>query len=375
MISVQPNLDRTTKIVVVGPAPGQTGGIASVMSYLQGQVDDSAFDLTFVDTLKSGRWSFTVFFGAITKLLYVLIVAKLCKRPVVVHLNVASRGSTYRKFLVSVFCRVIAVPYLCHLHGARYRTFYAKSSPFVKRIVKSLFGASARVLVLGAPWKEHVIGDLGVQPDKVVTIPNGTMDFRTAVAAAEGTSTHVRLVYSGRLETRKGLPELLEACDQLQLQNQSFELVLMGDSRDASLLQQAEIRQYCRVTGWLPKQRLKDEMASADIFVLPSYDEGLPMAMIEAMSMGLPVVVTPVGGIPDVIGNGREGFLVPVGDVNGLVEALVALTSSRSLRIRMGSEARLRWESDLTAERMTRRIESQWIASLESYKTKSEGTS
>lgn len=354
----------SSNVIIVGPGPGQSGGVSSVMSNLQKAVNTDKYNLHFVNTLRSGRWSIVFFVLAILKTLNLLTRSAVTKQAVVVHLNVASRGSTYRKLVLSVICRTFSVPYVCHLHGARYRSFFDKSSPLVKRLIQSMFQASASVIVLGTPWRDHVIEDLGVASSKVAVVPNGTVEFSSRTSPPNSVHAKVRLIYSGRLEERKGLPELLLACDRLHQRGHKFELVLMGDTRDPQLLEEATRRPYSRVTGWLSKELVAREICSGDVFVLPSHDEGLPMAMLEAMSVGLPIVVTPVGGIPDVIVNGCEGFLVSVGEVNELAETLENLINSQALRNDLGTNARKRWNSDLTAECMTRRIEGLWQTSL-----------
>jgi glycosyltransferase involved in cell wall biosynthesis len=82
-------------------------------------------------------------------------------------------------------------------------------------------------------------------------------------------------------------------------------------------------------------------LAKADVFVLPSYNEGLPMALLEAMSWGLPVITTPVGGIPEVVSNTQNGLLVTPGDIQQLSEAMQSLIKEEKLRLSLGSAARI----------------------------------
>jgi glycosyltransferase involved in cell wall biosynthesis len=96
------------------------------------------------------------------------------------------------------------------------------------------------------------------------------------------------------------------------------------------------------VLPWLDTRRRDQLLAASDVFVLPSHIEGMPMAMLEAMASGLPVIVTPVGGIPEVVTDGVEGDLVAPGDVPQLALALSGMISDPARRSELGQRARSR---------------------------------
>jgi glycosyltransferase involved in cell wall biosynthesis len=341
-------------VLVVGPAPGQSGGISSVMSYLESEFDREKFEVRFLDTLKSGRWS------TVCRTVGAVFEAKVTRRSLIVHLNVSTRGSTYRKWIMSRICAFFRVPYLVHLHGSKYRTFYAGASRVVQVAVISLFRGATSVVVLGGVWRDFVASELGVPLHDIAVVPNGTPAPELDDAAGSQAPRPLRLVFSGRVSVAKGVADLLQAADGLYEESLRFELVLMGDSRDSALLQQATSRPYCMVTGWLPAGDVVRYLKESDVFVLPSHDEGLPMAMIEAMSLSLPVIVTDVGAISDVIVNGQEGYLVQVGDIEGLRTAMRSLLTDQALRAAMGLHARRRWTNELRASEMARGLEVQW---------------
>ena len=100
------------------------------------------------------------------------------------------------------------------------------------------------------------------------------------------------------------------------------------------------LAEVVRFLGWAPPEACLALLRDCEIFALPSRTEGLPNSMIEAMGAGRPVVVTPVGSIPDVVRDGENGILVPPGDVDRLGAALESLAADSALRFRLGSEAR-----------------------------------
>jgi glycosyltransferase involved in cell wall biosynthesis len=262
--------------------------------------------------------------------------------------------------MMSRICAAFRVPYLVHLHGSKYRTFYADASPLVRGAVISLFRGATSIVVLGSVWRDFVASEFAVPAQRVTVVPNGTPALGIANCAGPNKQGPLRIAFSGRLSVAKGIRDLLEAADAIQDEALSFELVLMGDSRDSALLHEASSRSYCTVTGWLSSDQVVQRLMQSDIFILPSYDEGLPMAMIEAMSLSLPVIVTDVGAVSDVIVDGQEGYLVDAGDTDGLRAAMRSLLSDRDLREAMGLRAQQRWSTELRADRMTRGIEAEW---------------
>lgn len=364
-ITSQVEEDVIPTVVIVGPAPGQAGGISSVMSYLNEKTKtDRDLNIIFLDTMRKARWSIAKFICVAIKAVWIISVSKMASRPVVFHLNVSIAGSTYRKWFMSRLCRLFSTPYIVHLHGGRYPTFFAKSGPITRRLVIALFSSAERTIVLGKIWREYVVEELAVDELRVAIIANGTPLLPSTAILDVDTQKRVRLVFSGRISDQKGVPELLQAADRVYERFQGFELVLMGDSRDEDLLDQVRARPYCILTGWLTHESLIRELALSDIFVLPSHDEGLPMAMIEAMSLAIPVVVTTVGAIPDVIEHGSEGFLVPPGDVEALTAAVDSLVRDGSLREEMGKKAYERWRAELDSVHMARQIRHEWRAAL-----------
>ena len=111
------------------------------------------------------------------------------------------------------------------------------------------------------------------------------------------------------------------------------------------------------MTGWLTPDALQNLLSATDVFALPSLVEGLPVSVLEAMSYGIPCVVSAVGGLPDVIESGENGLLVAPGDSAGLADALALLIGDDALRARMGSRARRdvieRYSLDVVVDRLT----------------------
>jgi glycosyltransferase involved in cell wall biosynthesis len=168
----------------------------------------------------------------------------------------------------------------------------------------------------------------------VRTIPNG-VDVPSAVGQE---AQPAEVLFAGRLSPEKGIQELVAA-------TQGMNLVVAGDGPLRDLVPGA--------LGFVPHEELERLYGRAAIVVLPSYREGLPLCVLEAMAHGRPVVASAVGGIPELVEDGVTGLLVEPGDVAGLRAALERLLADSALRKRMGREARARVAERCSWERVT----------------------
>jgi len=165
-------------------------------------------------------------------------------------------------------------------------------------------------------------------------------------------------VYIGRLSEEKGLPYLLEAFAELIRPAVRARLVLIGDGPQRKMLEQRvvelSLEQQVSLTGF--QKQISPWLAIADCFVLPSLTEGTPMALLEAMAAGAPIVATGVGGVPDVITNGVNGLLVPCADVDALQNSMSSLMVNPELREKYSREARKTVESRYSVQPWCQKI-------------------
>jgi glycosyltransferase involved in cell wall biosynthesis len=149
-------------------------------------------------------------------------------------------------------------------------------------------------------------------------------------------NTTVKLLCVGRLSPAKGQVLLVQACSQLRHKGLDFSLTLVGDGPDRQRIEQEiarlQLNKHIFLTGSLNQEAVKAHFAQADIFVLPSLAEGIPVVLMEAMSSGVPCVSTPVNGIPELIVNDCTGLLATPGDVDSLTQQLTRLIEQPQLR-------------------------------------------
>jgi glycosyltransferase involved in cell wall biosynthesis len=162
----------------------------------------------------------------------------------------------------------------------------------------------------------------------------------------------------GRLLPLKGIVHLLRAISTVRGEFPDVRLEIVGDGPQRSDLQQQIIELGLKDTvsllGWLPE--VNSAMANWHIFVQPSLEEGLPVALLEAMAAGLPVIASAVGGIPEIVEDGVTGRLVAPGDPVALAQSLREMLLNVELRQRLGRAARLRIRRHFSSEAMVRQI-------------------
>jgi colanic acid/amylovoran biosynthesis glycosyltransferase len=185
-----------------------------------------------------------------------------------------------------------------------------------------------------AQWRKVHVVRCGIDDAFVRAVPAAAPDSRMVVCV-------------GRLCEQKGQMLLLDAAREMARRGEDFELVLAGDGEMRPELERLidayGLRGRVRITGWVSGEQVRELLVQARGLVLPSFAEGLPVVIMEAMALGRPVISTLIAGIPELVRDGQEGWLVPAGDSDALVQAWCELNAAEDARLEaMGRSARER---------------------------------
>jgi glycosyltransferase involved in cell wall biosynthesis len=267
----------------------------------------------------------------------------------------ASRASFWRKSIFMAIAMLAKCPVILHLHGGGFARFYEVECGKVRRrMIRFFLERAARVIVLSERWRAWITGITDNR--RVVCIPN-------LVAPVEERPLWPRrniVLFLGRLERRKGIFDLLDAIAALRAHIPDLRLVCAGDGDLGSVARYAErlgIEDAVSLPGWVGPAEKQSLMNLAAVYVLPSYAEGLPVSLLEAMASGLPVAATSVGGIPDVVADGINGFLFAPGDSAMLQRLLRRLMHDAELGKRMALAARETVRLRFSAERVLAQLD------------------
>ena len=217
-----------------------------------------------------------------------------------------------------------------------------------------------------------LLQDIGMKREKVVTIPNSVdVDSFSIKINKEkklrelGLQSNVKIVGTVcRLqEPKKGVKFLLEATKKLQ-DKFNFQLIIVGTGKDEETLKSIAEKQRINARFLGEREDVREILQIMDVFALASFYEGSPVSVLEAMAAGLPVVATNIGGVKEIVSDGKTGFLVEPGDSNALAEKIKKLLEDRKMRKDFGETGFKRVKENFSIDKTVNRIEKLWKGRL-----------
>ena len=259
-------------------------------------------------------------------------------RPDAVLLFCSAGASIVEKGAMAWYARLRGRPALLFPRGGR-----VLGAGGIGRVwLRGMCGGAAMILCQGPAWQRFATAALGFHPARCPLVPNwsATPDLlQLGRERTERARARVELLFVGWVEPEKGIRELLEAFRRIA-RDRDVGLHIVGDGGGMAFARDfvanSKLQSRVRFSGWLAAEDLPAAYREADVLVLPSWAEGLPNAMIEAMAAGLAVAVTRVGNVPDVVRDRVEALLVEPRDVDGLASALAVLVDDSALRTGLG---------------------------------------
>ncbi len=343
-------MKENIKVLMVGPDRGVHGGISAVVNELYDAGLVKCAEIEYIGTMKEGSKA-KKFCVALTA--YIRFIFEL-KNYDIVHVHFSSDTSFYRK------SHFIKVAYKCgkkivlHQHGGDFKTFYEKElSDRGRKRVRKVLGMGNVMLVLTESWKDYF--SKITDPGKIVVLPNGiNLNGHGADGAlTNGVSLSCssndmkegkdfnKILFLGRVCKDKGMDELLEAVVALHDENPKVQLFIGGIFEDSIYRQKVEqLKDFVTYLGWITGEEKEKYLDECGTLVLPSYYEGFPVSIIEAMFHRCAVVASAVGGIPEIITNGENGILISPKDSGELKNALLRLNNNNDFAIALGEAGR-----------------------------------
>jgi glycosyltransferase involved in cell wall biosynthesis len=330
---------KTIKVVMIGASLNQNGGIATLEKILIRHAPKE-IEIQHITSHDEGSAFYRILVFGWAWLRFV--TRCVFHRTDIVHIHLSDGGSVVRKLVFSQTAFLFRKPVLMHANGAEFHQTYERLPPWMQHATRRIFGKCQSFAAVTNLWKNYYIDTIGLSADRVVLLANPAV-LPESLPVRENAEC-VKLAFCGRIGDRKGAFDLLQAFSMLpESLRRKAELVLAGDGeveRGKSLAKELGISERVQFLGWIDAGQVQILLREANVFVLPSYNEGLPLALMEAMGWGLPVITTPVSGIPDIVKSSTNGILVTPGDIGQLTSALELLLTNEPLRLAMGREAR-----------------------------------
>jgi glycosyltransferase involved in cell wall biosynthesis len=310
-------------ILIIGPSIEKSrGGMSAVINeHLHSFVINKANNLIYLRSHVDGNVFIKILY-AIKSLFYIIVNQNKYQ---VIHFHVGCAASFYRK---SIFLRVgkwFNKKTIFHIHGHDFDSFYLKNKPINKNYIRNTLNKGDKILVLSDYWKRFFKKEF--KNINVDILPNGinVNEFKDCVKENNELN---KFLFLGRLEKRKGIYDLVKAINIIVnfYGRKEFIFYLAGDGEINTvkkIVQDCDLSDNVKLLGWLNGEDKKKILQESDVVVLPSYDENLPMSLIEAMSCGKIIISTYAGGIPDLVKHDFNGFLFSAGDVQQLVKYIL----------------------------------------------------
>lgn len=342
------------KILEIGPSEtGSCGGMAEVIRGIrESRILNKEFTIDSFPSYIDGKLPVRLLYSCVGYLRFL----RCCKQYDLFHIHTAEKGSTFRKNLYLRKIKKEGKKAVVHIHGAEYLVFYDGLNKHQKQVVDDFFRQADLVLALSEQWKRELDDRLPIADCRVLNNGVDTDLFQTAIADTEECSNSFLML--GRLGARKGVYDLIEAVETGIKKNPKLNVCIAGDGeveKVRELVAKKGLEKHILVPGWIDETAKLKYLKKVSTLILPSYHEGLPVAVLEGMAAGKAIISTAVGAIPEVVGT-ENGILVSPGDVAALAEAMLCCSSDTKMLEGMSRANRKKAENLYSIRRMHKQL-------------------
>lgn len=321
-------------VLMLGPSRKVHGGISAVVNNLFDAGLDKQVNLRYLATMEEGNKLHKLMVAIKAYLAF----SKQLEWADVVHVNMASDSSYKRKSLFILKAHKAGKRIIIHQHGGNFEHYFQNIlNDSQKDKAKKILNLADMLIILSPidePFFESIVGE-----SKIQILPN-SVKIPSDSAKRDKDYSSQKALFLGRICKSKGISELLDACDIIHRNFPEFTLYLGGIFEDSFYEEEVTKRsKYVKYLGWIASDEKEKYLRECNIFVLPTYFEGQPVSVLEAMAHSCVVVASNVGGIPMMIQNDVNGILIEAQDIDSLISGLVSALSDSDRSKRLGQKA------------------------------------
>ena len=333
------------KVLVVATSNRSRGGIATVVNAFTRQSQWGQYKCKWIKTHIDKGFIHKLWMLASSLAQYTILLPFYD----IVHIHVSTTVSANRKYIFYKLAKLFSKKTVIHLHcGSQLSEIWNKK-------YEDMFVNADKCLTLSNGIRDYIVSRTG-KAENVEVVYNPCPDV-------EGVNMSMKreknILFAATLYKEKGYLDLIEAFGKIAASNKEWKLLLAGNgSQDEgrALAEKYNVADRVEFLGWVRGEDKDRVFRTSSLFCLPSYAEGFPMAVLDAWAYGLPVVTTPVGGIPDIVVDGENGLLFNPGDVKALSEKLDILINDASLRSKLSREAKMLAGTTFNATTIARQL-------------------
>lgn len=344
-------MDKRIKCLMVGPGPGEKGGISAVIAtYLEIGFKDN-IEVKYITTYKDGNKLYKIFIF-LRSLCNILLYMRWAD---IVHIHMASGASFLRKAIIIKIAYSFNKKIIIHQHGGAFDQFYEKAGKNRRKIIRTVFSYADRIILLSKEWKDFFVKEI-CNEEKATVIFNGVIvpDFQ------RNNYLDKNILFIGRIDKKKGIYDLLDAFSEALKRDNEIHLYIAGTGEEQKLIECAKrlnIEDKIELLGWVRGKEKDDIMRKCSLMILPSYTEGMPVSVLEAMSYSMCTIVSDVGGVPQIIDDGVNGLLIKPGHPEMIEQKINFAISKPTEKMKIGQNARAKICKIFDAQIGQRRIE------------------
>jgi glycosyltransferase involved in cell wall biosynthesis len=313
-------------VMMIGPDIESKGGISSVIrNYIKSNLFLD-FDISYYPSYHDGT--------ALAKILFYLKklieITLHLNRYKIVHLH-SSYGMSFRRLSIIFW---IAVAYkkntVFHIHSGHFYEAFLNAASLERWLIRKTLRQADIVIVLSPEWMSAIRGICPEARIEIVENPLEIAHLNHKRSSRPFPKPPYRILFMGRLEKHKGVYDIIEAASWLPRDRYIFILAGNGEIRQVKeKIQEKGLRLMFEILGWISGEQKHEMLQTADLFLLPSYQEGLPMSVIEAMAASLPILATTVGGVPHAVEDKINGYLIPPGNPEVMAKTIELVFSDQ----------------------------------------------
>lgn len=348
-------------VISVGPDLCARGGIAAVIRNYEASQFWAKCNCTHFSTYMDygSKWCRVAY----SLWRYLPFLATLSvRRPSVVSIHTGANGSYYRKWCYILLARLFGVRVILHVHPDHFGDFYEQGNALERQMVRVGFALSDRVVFLNASTLKRLQTVCPGIPRSVVANPVD-MAYFGGVPRSRMAQNH-QILFMGAFVKEKGIMELLDAVPLVLRRFPKVQFVIAGTGCEGDLneaIHSRGIGTSVHVLGWVEGDAKRDLLVRSRVLVLPSYSEGMPNVILEAMAAGLPAITTPVGGIPEIFVEGVNGYFVRPRDSTGLGSRICSMLGDDADCERIAESTRKWAESRFDLPKIARELEAIYL--------------
>lgn len=347
-----------SKILIVGPMPPLIGGIATHISDLLKSNLTEEFELIPFTTsrpLNKNKipvvhnynivFNFTILYlmkciivTAFHILYFPVVIINV--KPDLVHIHTSSYWSFLENSCYVLISKIFRQKIVIHIHGSDFDDFYLNASTFTQKYVQRILNYANYIVALSEYWENFFEDKIKVNNIVIIRNSVNASKYNTKTIKDNSNKNLSVLFIGGQDSKRKGAYDIIKAMPLIinEIENVKFIFIGKGQIEEIKrMCKELNLEDHVQILDFVPEESKISFFNNSDVFVLPSYAEGLPISLLEAMASGLPIVSSNVGGIPEVIIEEINGYLIHPGDYKELASKVLILLKNDQLRNTIGN--------------------------------------